>query len=294
MFSGPYMITNVSHRISESGFDTTFSGTRQPFYSLPTVDNFLQTLNTKLVSQLQEKVREGEQLNKAKSENVLIQASNTIANLDSEDTLTKNQDCASQINSRYSGFIGVDEPTVTNYSAKELYNTIRDVLTEQGYPSTESTFQDYSLIIFTFIYVDSANQGNSGIKGYENNFSTINLTEVYVDKFYEYINRRYFCVSRGSNPNLPIVSFRTLKDFVKFVFFQVRSIPTFIKQDLASFSQFGENDFIYTLAKEYVLHYPVNQNANVYAQIEKDQNQIDKLRSEFLNAGNVYAATSAM
>lgn len=294
MFSGPYMITNVSHRISESGFDTTFLGTRQPFYSLPTVDNFLQTLNTKLVSQLQEKVREGEQVNKAKSENVLIQASNTIANLDSEDTLTKNQDCASQINSRYSGFIGVDEPTVTNYSSKELYNTIRDILTEQGYPSTESTFQDYSLIIFTFIYVDSANQGNSGIKGYENNFSTINLTEVYGDKFFEYINRRYFCVSRGSNPNLPIVSFRTLKDFVKFVFFQVRSIPTFIKQDLASFSQFGENDFIYTLAKEYVLHYPVNQNANVYTQIEKDQNQIDKLRSEFLNASNVYNATSAI
>lgn len=292
MFSGPYMITNVSHRISESGFDTTFSGTRQPFYSLPTVDNFLQTLNTKLVSQLQEKVREGEQVNKAKSENVLIQASNTIANLDSEDTLTKNQDCAAQINSRYSGFIGVDEPTVTNYSAKELYNTISEVLVEQGYSSTGTTFQDYSLIMFIFIFVDSGNQNDSGIKGYENNFSTINLTEVYGDKFFEYINRKYFCVSRGSNPNLPIVSFRSLKDFVKFVFFQVRSIPTFIRQDISSFSQFGDNDFIFTLAKEYVLHYPVNQNENVYTQIEKDKDQLTKLTNEFLKAENVYNATS--
>ena len=289
MFSGPYMITNVSHIISETGFDKSFSGTRQPFYSLPTIDNFLQTLNTKLMSQLKQKVTEGEQAKKAKSENVLIQASNTIANLDSQDTLTKNQDCAAQINSRYSGFIGVDEPSITNYSDKELYNTIREVLTDQGYSSTGDTFYDYSLIIFIFIYVDS---GNTGIKSYENNFSTINLTEVYGDKFFEYINRKYFCVSRGANPNLPIVSFRTLKDFVKFVFFQVRSIPTFIKQDISSFSQFGENDFIYTLAKEYVLHYPVNQNENVYTQIEKDPNQLNKLFSEFLNAQNVFEATS--
>jgi hypothetical protein len=291
MFSGPYMITKVSHLISESGFETKFDGSRQPFYSLPTVDNFLQTLNTKLVSQLQAKVRENEELSKAKSENVKIQASNTIANLDSEDTLTKNQDCAAQINSRYSGFIGVDTPQSTSYSSKELLTAIQNVLKEQNYSPTGTTYFDYSLIMFTFIYVDSGNQNDSGIKGYENNFSTIDLKEVYGDKFFEYINRKYFCVSRGSNPNLPIVTFRSLNDFVKFVYFQIRNIPTFIKQDIDEFSQFGDSDFIFTLAKQYVVHYPVNQNANVYTQIEQDPNQISKLRAEFANASKVFDAT---
>jgi hypothetical protein len=291
MFSGPYMITKVSHSISESGFETKFEGTRQPFYSLPTVDNFLQTLNTKLVSQLQVKVRENEELTKAKSENVKIQAENTIANLGTDDTLTKNQDCADQINSRYGGFVAVDTPQPTTLSSKDLFKTIEEVLIEQGLSATGTTFEDYRYIIFNFIYVDSGNSNDSGIKGYENNYSTINLKEVYGDKFFEYINRKYFCVSRGSNPNLPIVTFRSAKDFIKFVYSRVRNIPTLIKSEINNFSQFGNNDFIFTMAKLYVLYYPVNQNANVYKQIEDDPDQISKLREEFIKADKVFEAT---
>ena len=185
----------------------------------------------------------------------------------------------------------MDTPQSTSYSSKELLTAIQNVLKEQNYSPTGTTYFDYSLIMFTFIYVDSGNQNDSGIKGYENNFSTIDLKEVYGDKFFEYINRKYFCVSRGSNPNLPIVTFRSLNDFVKFVYFQIRNIPTFIKQDIDEFSQFGDSDFIFTLAKQYVVHYPVNQNANVYTQIEQDPNQISKLRAEFANASKVFDAT---
>jgi hypothetical protein len=287
MFSGPYMITKVTHDVSESGFKTQFEGIRQPFYSLPTVDNFLQTLNEKLVSQLQTKVREKEVLNKAKSENVQIQASNTIANLSSEDTLTKNQDCAAQIKSRYQGFVATDEPTPTSFSTKDLYNTIVQVLLDNKYSQTGSTFGDLVSLMFTFVFVDSGTGNGSEIKAYENNFSTIDLTQVYADKFFEYINRRYYCVSRGSNPNLPVVSFRSLYDFLNFVHYSVRNLPTNIKAELQNF---GDNELPFIYAKLYVLYYPVNQNSNVYTQIEKDKNQIDKLRQEFINAANVLTA----
>ena len=287
MFSGPYMITKVTHTINESGFETKFDGTRQPFYSLPSVENFLQTLNEKLVSQLQTKVRENEEISKAKSENVKIQAENTIANLNSEDTLTQNQDCAAQINSRYAGFVGVDTPQQTTVSTKVLMNTIGEVLTEQGLSPTGLTYQNLRLIIFSFIYVDSGNESGSSIKGYENNYSTINLTEIYSDKFFEYINRRYFCVSRGSNPNLPIVAFRSLKDFIKFVYTRVGNIPKFQDNDIKDLAQFGNNAVPFAVAKEYVLYYPSNQNPNVYTQIEADPNQINKLRQEFVNAFNL-------
>ena len=290
MFSGPYMITKVTHDISEGGFKTQFDGIRQPFYSLPTVDNFLQTLNTKLVSQLQTKVRENEQITRAKSENVQIQAANTIANLDTEDTLTKNQDCAAQINSRYQGFVGTDTPQTTTYSSKELFNAIESVLLENNYSPTGTTYLQLRLTMFTFIFVDSGNSNGSGVKAYENNFSTIDLTQTYADKFFEYINRRYYCVSRGSNPNLPLVAFRSLKDFVRFVFYAVRNLPTNIKSEIKNFQQFGDDDLTFTLAKIYVLYYPVNQNPNVYTQIENDPNQISKLRAEFVKATQVYNA----
>jgi hypothetical protein len=151
MFSGPYMITKVTHTINESGFETKFDGTRQPFYSLPSVENFLQTLNEKLVSQLQTKVKENEQISKAKSENVKIQAENTIANLNSEDKLTQNQDCAAQINNSYAGFVGVDTPQQTTVSTKVLMSTIEEVLSEQGLSPTGLTYQNLISIIFTFV-----------------------------------------------------------------------------------------------------------------------------------------------
>ena len=61
MFSGPYMITKVSHSVNESGFETHFEGTRQPFYSLPRIDNFIQTLNVKILSTIDSKIQEREQ-----------------------------------------------------------------------------------------------------------------------------------------------------------------------------------------------------------------------------------------
>jgi hypothetical protein len=55
MFSGPYLITNVTHSISEDGFNTSIEGTRQPFYAFPKIDNFIQDvglfLNKKLTFQ---------------------------------------------------------------------------------------------------------------------------------------------------------------------------------------------------------------------------------------------------
>lgn len=290
MFSGPYMITKVSHDITDGDFKTSFEGTRQPFYSLPTVENFLQTLNTKLVSQLQTKIQENEERTRAESANVQIQAANTIANLDTTDTLTKNQDCAQQINSRYAGFTGVDTPTQTNVSTKELLKAIRNVLEENNLPATGDTYIFLSQIAFTYIYVDSGGSNGSGVSAYENNYSTIDLTRVYGDSFFELINRKYYCVKRGANPNLPIVSFRSFTDFIRFVYNRIVNIPTFIKQDLNEFTQFGDNAITFNLAKQYVLYYPINQNEDVYTQIEADPNLIKKLRDNFIDAINVYDA----
>ena len=68
------------------------------------------------------------------------------------------------------------------------------------------------------------------------------------------------------------------------------NIPTFIKQDLNDFTQFGDNAITFNLAKQYVLYYPINQNEDVYTQIEADPNLIKKLRDNFIDAINVYDA----
>jgi hypothetical protein len=52
MFYGPYWITEVTHNITERGFDTKFKGTRMPKYSLPKVDNLLASVNKDVISEI--------------------------------------------------------------------------------------------------------------------------------------------------------------------------------------------------------------------------------------------------
>ena len=293
MFSGPYMITQVTHEIGEGEFNTTFQGTRQPFYSLPTVDNFLQTLNSQIVSQLQSKVVENEKTQKSSSDNVLFQAANVMANLDSKDTLTKNQDCADNLNKRYINFIGIDTPQPTTLNTNDLISTIRAGLVSKNYDMTGNTAYAVALMAFTYVYVDSGESNGTKISAYEYNFSTINLQEIYGDSFYQYINRKYFCVTRGTSKNVPIASFRTLIDFINFLLDRVAGIYTFLNQDIQEFSNKYPNNpelvVVSNIAKQYVLHYPINQESNVYTQIEKNAvGEYDKLIAEFKKAYNIF------
>ena len=288
MFSGPYMITSVRHEISDGNFETIFEGVRQPFYSLPTVDNFIQTLNTQILSQLKTKVQENETENKAKSENILIQASNVISNLDTTDTLTKNQDCAEKLNSRYNGFTSVDIPQQTAVSPKDFLIILRNLMIDANYDMTGATTYQTAAAAFTFVFVDSGNANGSQIASYENNYSTIDLQEFYGDSLYQYVNRKYYCISRGTNSNIPVVSFRSIKDFIAFVLERVSRVPVYLGNDANEFASAGDNSPAFNLAKQYVLHYPINQNDDVYTKIKEDANQISKLNAEFVKAFNLF------
>ena len=118
MFSGPYMITSIQHDISQGEFNTTFDGTRQSIFALPKIDNFLQSLNVKILSTIQEKYEQREKQNKNKSENIKSQQENILANIKSQETLTKNQDCQENINPRYFNYTPIDTPQQTSLTTK--------------------------------------------------------------------------------------------------------------------------------------------------------------------------------
>jgi hypothetical protein len=286
MFSGAYMITGVQHNISPGDFSTTFTGTRQPFYSLPKIDNFLQSLNIKILSTIDEKYRQVEKQNREKSENVKSQQDNILANIKSQETLTKNQDCQENINARYYKYTPIDTPKQTSIQTKALFEEIKRELISQGYTSTGTTTPIIASIVFSFVYVDSGN--GTGITGYENNYSTINLQEVYGDSFTNYINKSYFCVSRGSKFNLPVASFTSFNDFIKFVINKTSQIPNLISSDATqnNLDLSNPKDRSIAYSKQYVLNFPINQPDNVYATISEQDKLI--LEQEFTIALNKY------
>jgi hypothetical protein len=277
------MITKVTHSVSENGFETQFEGTRQPFYSLPRIDNFVQTLNVKILSTIESKIQERETKLREGSDNIQFQRDNVIANIQSQETLTKNQDCQTNVNPKYFQYTAIDNPTQTSQTTKELFNTIIEVLKSNNVGEiTDNTFKLYAGILFTFIYVDTGN--TSKITGYENNYSTINLKEVYGPAFTDYINKKFYCVKRGNDKNLPVASFTSFKSFVEFAFNRVLNIKGNVQSDFQS-----GLDIVTTYAKQYVLNYPINQPTNVYTSLV-ETNEIKLVEAEFKKAIDVYTS----
>ena len=73
-----------------------------------------------------------------------------------------------------------------------------------------------------------------------------------------------------------------------FIFDRVKNVVGQILADENNFSQFGDFSLPFNLAKQYVLNFPIKQTPDVYTQIEKDTNQIDVLRSEFVKAFEIF------
>lgn len=273
MFSGPYMITSVTHQISEGEFSTTFKGTRQPFYSLPKIDSFIQSLSLDIISKLQDQVKANEEKTKATSENVIFQKNNVISNVTGTDTITKNQDCSDKINNGYVGYTPLDTPVSTQISYKDFKKLLGDRIVASGVPkettsngvtTINTTFRDLSYYLFSFIYLDSAS--SSGLKAYENNYSTINLTETYGAILSTSVNKKFYCLSRGTNLNLPIVSFISAEKFVDFAIGKFKDKLSLINANLTA-----EVDIV----KLYVTKYPNTQPDNVYTEMtEQDKNTL--------------------
>ena len=271
MFSGPYMITSVTHQISEGEFSTTFKGTRQPFYSLPKIDSFIQSLSLDIISKLQEQVKANEEKSKSSPENVIFQKNNVVSNVTGTDTITKNQDCSDKINSGYVGYTPLDSPVSTQISYKDFKKLLGDRIVAIGIPKETTSggattpnenFVKLSAILFLFIYLDSAS--SSGMKAYENNYSTINLTETYGQILASTTNKKYYCLSRGTNLNIPVVSFISAEKFVDFAIGKFKDRLSLIKT--------ATDEEIVQL---YVTKYPNIQPDNVYTEMtEQDKNTL--------------------
>jgi hypothetical protein len=271
MFSGPYMITKVSHSIGEGDFKTSFTGTRQPFYSLPKIDNFIQSLSVNLISRIKEEVQKQETEKKNFSGNVITEINNVVSNVTGKDVLTSNQNCADKLSPTYVGYTGVDAPAVSAYSSKGMNDIIKSRLLNFGLAENTQKELDMRTLLFVLFYMDTGN--TTGFSAYENNFGTLNLTETYGPGFINYVNKKYFCISKGNNQNIPIVSFPNIENFVDFAISKM--YPS-----IGVFSSKRDSD---SIAKIFVDLWASVRNSNVWVKMtEQDKSSLKNKSTEGL------------
>jgi hypothetical protein len=284
MFSGPYMITSVKHRISDNGFTTTFDGVRQPFYSIPKIDSFLQGLSTKILKSVKEQIEKNE-VAALKSPNNIFNQQKAIVNsvVNGIGTLTKNQECKDKLNSVYINKFVPVTPTNRQVTPTILGDNITKSVLDRypSYNDVNKLSQQKELIAFLFsiIYINSFD-GNK-FTAPDFNYAGIKLQESFSQNGETNFNKKYFCTSQGQTLNVPLASFDNSGTFISFLVDLTKNLaPSLISANPTQ----DKVTRVQVFTKTYILNFPKNQPSDVYDQMsEQDKKTIENKFSTALN-----------
>ena len=271
LFSGPYMITSIQHRISENGFDTTFEGQRQPFYSIPAIDNILQALATTILETLKTRLEIQEKEIQEKN-NIISQKEGVISKINSDkNVLTANQNCSSKLNSSFSEFTNTT-PLQTTISLKQAVPIIENKI--RLLSMTESNKVKLLDFIITTMYIETGS--GEGFKSFDYNYASINLNvNPWGATAQQYTNKKYFCVDRGNNEktkNIPLASFDSFEKFVDMFIEKFQGKVSTIKT-----YDYDDGSFKESLAEAYVTQWSSTIEDSVWTSLpDSDKEKLKK------------------
>jgi len=204
MFNGPYLITEVNHTITAGEFQTNFSGVRQGIYDLPSIDNFLQSVNQNLLTQIETVIL-------ANKDNV---TDKPITNINKTAQLTQLGDnvgaatntCTNNLNTNYSTWGNFVESVTIGLTPTQLSDAIK----------AKTTNTEIQTSIYLLCYVLTFNKDS-----YNNNFASVALNTYWGESTKYFIQKQASCVklpnSLGAPTSQPIANFETLDKFLDFM-----------------------------------------------------------------------------
>ena len=283
LFSGPYMILKVSHRISQNGFDTTFEGQRQPFYSIPKIESFIQSISTKILKDIQERIKQNEETKTQQSVNTLSQTATKLDNVsETNTTLNVNQACSSVLNESYKNFTNLENLVSESINKKDAANKINELIIANG-----SYNSDDAKTLASFIYsiMTVATKPSEIFKTYGNNYGLIPLNINYGGSAVLFENK-YYCNSK----NIPMAVFSSFDQFVNFMIAkygpQLGTIKNYVStnNNISDQIKYGK-----AFATFYMDNYPTNEGQSLFdTLIEENKNKLEKL---FGNAYTDYVSS---
>jgi hypothetical protein len=268
LFSGPYMITKVAHRISENGFDTTFEGQRQPFYSIPKIESFIQSISTKILNDIRERIKQNEDINTQKSVNNLSQTANKLNNVsENNTTLNVNQACSGLLNNDYKNFTNAENLTSEPINKQDVVDKINELV-------SKNRNSNDSKILGSFIYgiMTVITKPSNVFKSYGNNYGLISLNFNYGDSK-KYFENNYYCNSK----NIPLAVFSSFEQFINFMIAKYGPSLDVIKNYVTGNNTNDETKYGEAFSKFYMNNYPVQESQKLFDTLtEQDQKKLEK------------------
>ena len=211
MFNGAYFITEVDHVITPGQFQTSFTGTRQGVFDLPSIDNYLQTINQNLLTKLEKEVINRDDNTVVISVSTNINTANVPQN--AENTIAAQNSCVSVVNPVYTTGSYRFEST----GATETVLTRDELVTKIKAATSDVNLQ---AAIYSICYLRTYKSG--GFRGFNNNLAMISLKPNYSPTFTynPYFNNYYSCINSKTTSgveSLPIVHFKDVDTMIGFM-----------------------------------------------------------------------------
>ncbi len=274
LFSGPYMITSVKHRISRNGFDTYIEGQRQPFYSIPAVETLLQSLTTQILTTLKERVEEKEKV--INDTNTILALKSDVINKinTTQAVLTANQACQEKLNTSFTQYTNQtpQETTITFDKATQIIATRINQTTSMSV-TNKGKLLDF---IMSTMYIETG-KGQKFVS-YDNNYAAVRLDiNPYGGAANTYFKPNYYCVSRGSIINVPYVSFSSFENFVDFFIAKYKDKAPDIRENPSD-----KNIVIDSISRAYVTTWPSNIETTIYTDLSDDDKEKIKNKVKYV------------
>ena len=262
MFYGPYFITEVNHTITQGNFETTFTGTRQSTYNLPSIDTYLQSINQNLLTNVESIINNskdnitGKAITDVDSSKFITQSgNNTKANPNS---------CTNNLSSDFVFYGDAQTSVLTSLTPEQFVTEIKK----------ETNNVKLQVIIYLICYVKTFESGK--FNGYNNNFANITLTtNDYGESVFYFTKNKYSCLNISNltpeKTSQPIAVFDTITKFLQFM----------ISRITPNISRFDNE--LYGITNYYVCEWPVPTGVS-QEYFNKNLSQYKKLDETFQTA----------
>jgi hypothetical protein len=205
MFTGPYLIINVSHDISARDFTTQFEGIRIPKHALEVPDKLVMSVNKELLKSFQEKIkRENVNNGKTLTEGDTVKGNDTNKNASEE----KCKDITNYPDIQFNPTI---EMTITK-------NILLNKIDSKGF----SNNMTYYLYCLPFLYNNITENGDIEFNNYnlynihtsgENNFNITNANESLINGQMCFDSTN----NEGVSGSYSVASFKDINDLLEFM-----------------------------------------------------------------------------
>jgi hypothetical protein len=259
LFGGTYLITSVSHSISIGNFDTTFTGTRMSVFTLPTVDQLLQTIKRELLKNIIEQSKTSQNTTNPSPNRTQSEISAIAINNINEQANPSTANCEPS-GVTFSEFVKIDS-TTTPVTYFEIKNLITQFITDT----------EIRKLIYTLILLE--NDSGSGLKMYNNNLANIPATESILGGSNKQfiVDKKYICLEIN-NISQPYFVFETIEKSVRLLNSRFGRL---FKNEVVNFVD--STEYSVQFAKCYLKYFPYTTNIDYNAFKETNAIELKKL-----------------